>query len=99
MENLQELLKEIDKFCLDNGIEKGKAGYIMGIFMKHRNTINNLAQPDVRRSFHLTELEEKRFSNSESKSIRFDTGGGIGTAVSYHAKNGKWVDITDYGCW
>lgn len=47
MENLETLRKEIDKFCLDNKIEKGKAGYIMGMFMKHRIAINFFDKPNT----------------------------------------------------
>lgn len=62
----------------------------------------NAAKPIVGRSFVLSELESKRLENwikEGCKSIKFDFGGGIGTKVSVQAKNNKWVDITDYGCW
>lgn len=52
-----------------------------------------------KRNFHLSEKEEKLFDESKSKRIMFELGGGIGYGVLYQAKNGKWVDITDYECW
>lgn len=50
--------------------------------------------------FTLTESEQKAFNESGSTSIRFDTGSGIGVAVSYYLnEKDEWVDITDYSTW
>jgi len=40
MKDLHKLSKELEKFCIDNGIEKAKSGYLMGLFMKHKHTLN-----------------------------------------------------------
>ena len=36
---LHNLLNELEKFCVDNGIDKSKTGYLMGLFTKHRKVL------------------------------------------------------------
>jgi len=40
MKDLHKLSKELEKFCIDNGIEKAKSGYLMGLFMNHKQALN-----------------------------------------------------------
>ena len=49
--------------------------------------------------FKLTDSEQGLLDASGSKSVRFDTGSGIGVSVSYLNSVGVWVDITDYETW
>jgi hypothetical protein len=60
--------------------------------------VNDLYKNKSTRCFFLTDLEDKEFTKSQSKSIRFDLNG-IGTKISYLNEKGEWQDITDYGTW
>ena len=51
--------------------------------------------------FKLSKLEAKRFENWKKEgcvAIKFEFKGEV-NKISVQAKNNKWVDITDYGCW
>lgn len=58
-----------------------------------------LGQSKCEGRVNLTPKEAADFSISGSDKLMVRFGGGIGSAVSYMNKFGKWIDITDYETW
>jgi hypothetical protein len=71
--------------------------FIKNLFKRRKQQCNI---PVVTSSYatKLTDYEVNKMKELKSNTVRFTSGGGIGTGVECLVDD-KWIDITDYNCW
>lgn len=67
---LKPLSKELSKFCKDNNIPEGKAGLLMGLFVKHSPALERLQQPmSAEEVMKLAKEESEYLADYEDKPL------------------------------